>query len=815
MDDQENRYQWVEFYMELADKLLDYKDNRSELIDKIYRVFDTVGMKAPKLEHDGIVPTDIDPFSIFGLFNKGLSTKTRSAIAQGFASEFSIKADVPNLFNGVPILNNFMSLFYAFSNDSRRHESDIDNLWAVAQAAINYADDRNAVSREKFVSAYDKVLSQFGISWSFTFALYWMRPFAYVGLDSRNRNFLVVANNATTEIAQTVSSLKQVPRAEEYLSLCNTLKHSFESGSLPYSSFPELSFTAWNYTNALGETSLNGSYTPGITQDEWFDLLKDPSVTKKDQLTALRCLYEAGKATCTELSQRFGKTKNFYNSNISGFAKKVAKKTGCILSHWSDGSPAYWSVCCLGEDAAKDQPGSSAWELRPELKEALKSLFDEEGAVSVSGIENESSDQRNYWWIVANPNYWSFDSIKVGETVKYTSYNDSGHKRRYFKYFQEAQPGDLVVGYHSSPIKQVVCLCEVLSALDDESEDVLDRGIMLRKVAEIPRGLTLDELREDSILSRMEYLATNPTGTLFRLTKEEYEHVVDLTERPDLKPYTDADFLDQVYIDAEELATLKTLLRRKKNLILQGSPGTGKTFLSKRLAYSMMGEVDPKRIEMIQFHQSSTYDEFVIGYRPTENGSFKAQPGIFVRFCNKADADSDHDYFFIIDEINRANISKVFGELLMLIESDHRGETVSLSVEGYDFKVPDNVYIIGMMNTADRGLALIDYALRRRFAFYEMKPAFENINFQSKLVDNERLVALSNAIVELNKRITEDPALGRGFCIGHSYFCGNDISDKDADLILDYELIPLLEEYWFDDPDKVMNEVTLLKAAIS
>ena len=361
----------------------------------------------------------------------------------------------------------------------------------------------------------------------------------------------------------------------------------------------------------------------------------------------------------------------------------------------------------------------------------------------------------------------------------------------------------------------MVCLCEVLSALDDESEDVLDRGIMLRKVAEIPRGLTLDELREDSILSRMEYLATNPTGTLFRLTKEEYEHVIDLTERPDLKPYTDADFLDQVYINAEELTTLKTLLRRKKNLILQGSPGTGKTFLSKRLAYSMMGEVDPKRIEMVQFHQSSTYDEFVIGYRPTENGSFKAQPGIFVRFCNKADADSDHDYFFIIDEINRANISKVFGELLMVIESDHRGETIALSVEGYDFKVPDNVYIIGMMNTADRGLALIDYALRRRFAFYEMKPAFENINFQSKLVGNERLVALSNAIVELNKRIAEDPALGRGFCIGHSYFCGNDISDKDADLILNYELIPLLEEYWFDDPDKVMNEVTLLKAAIS
>lgn len=392
--------------------------------------------------------------------------------------------------------------------------------------------------------------------------------------------------------------------------------------------------------------------------------------------------------------------------------------------------------------------------------------------------------------------------------------DDSSHKNQVHAIWQfahELKPGDIVFAKRGN--SQILGRGIVLS--DYEYDDSLADYPNIRKIEWTHKG-------------SWKYEANFATKVLTDVTAwpdfvEQIESMVlenkpdmeEVTERPDLKPYTDADFLDQVYIDAEELATLKTLLRRKKNLILQGSPGTGKTFLSKRLAYSMMGEVDPKRIEMVQFHQSSTYDEFVIGYRPTENGSFKAQPGIFVRFCNKADADSDHDYFFIIDEINRANISKVFGELLMLIESDHRGETVSLSVEGYDFKVPDNVYIIGMMNTADRGLALIDYALRRRFAFYEMKPAFENINFQSKLVDNERLVALSNAIVELNKRITEDPALGRGFCIGHSYFCGNDLSDKDADLILNYELIPLLEEYWFDDPDKVTNEVTLLKAAIS
>ena len=188
---------------------------------------------------------------------------------------------------------------------------------------------------------------------------------------------------------------------------------------------------------------------------------------------------------------------------------------------------------------------------------------------------------------------------------------------------------------------------------------------------------------------------------------------------------------------------------------------------------------------------------------------------MFVRFCNKAAADPGHDYFFIIDEINRANISKVFGELLMLIEADHRSETISLAVESRSFKVPKNLFIIGMMNTADRGLALIDYALRRRFAFYEMKPAFENANFQNKLAGNERLIALSKAVIELNHHIAEDPTLGRGFCIGHSYFCGEEITDADADLILQYELIPLLEEYWFDEPDTVKAEVVKLRAAIS
>ncbi|WEV66793.1 AAA family ATPase [Bifidobacterium sp. ESL0769] len=283
--------------------------------------------------------------------------------------------------------------------------------------------------------------------------------------------------------------------------------------------------------------------------------------------------------------------------------------------------------------------------------------------------------------------------------------------------------------------------------------------------------------------------------------------------KAEVEPYGDKDFLDDVFLTSDDLGELKGLLERKKNVILQGAPGTGKTFAAKRLAWDMLGCKDDGHIKFVQFHQNTSYDEFVYGYRPTDDGNgFKMVPGVFVEFVREAIAHPDESYFFIIDEINRANISKVFGELLMTIEEDHRGpdESVTLTVSQEPFYVPENLYIIGMMNTADRGLALIDYALRRRFAFFTMKPALDNKKFQEQLAkrDDSRLTALVEAVRSLNRDIAEDDALGEGFCIGHSYFCENNDGDDDnfARSIARYELIPLIQEYWFDNKDKVDTE---------
>ncbi|MFY9125687.1 MAG: AAA family ATPase, partial [Defluviitoga tunisiensis] len=279
------------------------------------------------------------------------------------------------------------------------------------------------------------------------------------------------------------------------------------------------------------------------------------------------------------------------------------------------------------------------------------------------------------------------------------------------------------------------------------------------------------------------------------------------------------DFLEEVFMNEKQYNTLVNLLTMKKNLILQGPPGVGKTFVAKRLAYSIIGEKDTERVTMIQFHQSYSYEDFILGYRPKENG-FELKTGPFYEFCKKASNDpTNREYFFIIDEINRGNISKIFGELLMLIEKDKRGEEIKLLYTDELFTVPENLYIIGTMNSADRSIAIIDYALRRRFSFFDLKPAFESEKFETDVIEknsNPKFKALINTIKDLNKEISRDDSLGEGFQIGHSYFCpnGGSVPNEWLENIVEYEIIPLLKEYWYDNQDKLNDWRKELKGVI-
>ena len=308
-------------------------------------------------------------------------------------------------------------------------------------------------------------------------------------------------------------------------------------------------------------------------------------------------------------------------------------------------------------------------------------------------------------------------------------------------------------------------------------------------------------------------------------------------EKPSREPYTvDTMLSEGVFLDEPELTRIMAQLERKQNLILQGPPGTGKTFLAKRLAYALMGDRTDERVSSVQFHQSYAYEDFVGGYRPDVNEQeqlvFKPRDGAFLRLCHEAREMPDAKFVMLIDEINRGNLSRVFGELLMLIEADKRSPTHAVELQHRisdvgdgdgKFFVPPNVYIIGTMNLADRSLTGMNVAMRRRFAFAELRPRFDSQRFATEVtksgMSDEMLERIRTRMDALNATISEDASLGRQYEVGHSFFCPDSDGPPGADweawyeAVVEFEIRPLLEEYWFDDARKAADEVAKLLAA--
>lgn len=789
--EQEEDFEWAEFYIKLADAILQYKNNRKKLLIILKQIFSKTGMKDTLCIGEEALE-DVCPFTVFGIFNKG-SAINRNKLLEQFAVEFGITEPVPNTFTGVPVLNPMMAWFFA---GKVAGNGDIDNLWELFEAAIRFADGEEN-RKNDVIKYYNMVMKQKCVKWNVTMGLYWIRPWSYLPLDDRTRTYCK-KYNIYAPLGETIGGWKQPPEGASYLEVIDKLKNSLMSSeNNKIRSFPELSQVAWlDGTDKSYWPSIK-KYNHGISKDDWLDLISNENVFNNSAKVVMRMLLEQnGECTCSKLANMYGRSSNYYNSVCINVAEKVYKETECLLFEGAEDSK-YWPILFQGKGIKEDGKKRFLWRLRPELKEALEEC-------ELPEIIGETKEgEKHYWWLNANPKFWSFSEIGVGEEVEWTLYNDNGNKRHVFQNFLDAKEDDFVIGYESTPVKQIVALGKISRENDG-------KYLYIEKTESLTSTIEFSDIKNTNELQKMEYIV-NPKGSFFKLTSKEYNVLMDMIREQNQLPtdkktniYSKDDFLKEVYMSSTDYDTLKSLLKRKKNIILQGAPGVGKTFAAKRLAYSIMGYEDNNRVLCVQFHQSYSYEDFIMGYKPYEDG-FKLEYGIFYNFCKKAENKSSEPYFFIIDEINRGNLSKIFGELLMLIESDKRGQRMMLAYNGMPFSVPKNLYIIGMMNTADRSLAMIDYALRRRFSFYSIIPAFESEGFKEyqRKLNNIKFDSLIHVVKELNETIANDASLGAGFVIGHSYFCGEDVcTDAWLKEIIEYDLAPILEEYWFDDNSK-------------
>ena len=684
-NNQKAHLSWIPFYEEFANILLKYKADRQSLIQKLKTVFNSINLPFPKLESDYSV-IDIDPFTVYGFFNKHITQENRIKIIESIKSVFEVKEKVPSDFDSIPVVNNLKAAFFYGLKD-REKNNDIDNLWNIFDVALHF-DEKNTESFEKLYSA---CLKQLGIRWNLSIGLFWVRPYKFIPLDANTRNLIFSKYNIL---------IKKPIEGKEYIEMMNKLR---------IDNIPEFSHGAWkdnNDKNTIKKTIDNSSihywlYAPGEKANKWDEFYK-------------KGIMGLGWREITDLRE--------FNSRDEIRSKLIENRSGSGIN----------SSLALWEFANLMKPGDVIF--------VKKGMFKILGRGVVDSEYYYDSNEKEYPHI---------------RKVRWTHNEEHDH------------PGQAVM--------------KTLTDITDYTEYV------------------------------------EKLNSLFEVEEEPLEI------KNDYEPYDEDSFFNEVFISPEKYETIVNLLERKKNIILQGAPGVGKSYAAKRLAYSIIEEKNDIQVKLVQFHQSYSYEDFIVGFRPSEkeNKQFGKKYGVFYEFCKKAIDDSDNKYFFIIDEINRGNMSKIFGELLLLIEGDKRGpkNKIQLLYSNEDFYVPENVYIIGMMNTADRSLAMIDYALRRRFAFVEFEPALENEGFKQlqKEISSEKYNHLIDCVKELNEKITFDVSLGKGFRVGHSYFIPKNPSDIDDEWLSDvvhYELIPLLEEYWFDETDKLSEWTRKLEDSI-
>lgn len=684
---------WNEIYEEFATKLLEYKNDRKNLISKLQNVYEEIDMKLSKMESNGEI-LDIDPFTIFGLFNKGITDDNRKRILGEIAKQFNLKNKVPFSFEGIPLVNNLRSTFFNFAEE--RGENDINNLWEVFESAIRYADNPTQGNKLKIESTYNNVIKQKGIQWNITMGLYWIRPNTYINLDSKNREFIIKQKILPEQFIKEVNQFKNVPNGEQYIQLCDLLLEKIKDGQYGYRDFKELSFIAYERNMSVDTVTQHNTQNTDIAKNT---ILYGPPGTGKTYNTVMyavaiienKKLEEIKKENYTEVIDRYNKYKEDGLIEFTTF-------------HQSYGYEEFIEGIKPVIHSDEEDETDIQYEVVPGL---FKKFCDIAGKPI---LRKEKCDIG----INESPTIWKISLEGSGENSTRTECMKNEHIR---------------IGYD-----------EYGREITNLFKGVAGRHILNYFINDMSIG--------DIVMSCYDCNTVDAIGVV----TGEYEW-------------------HNEYPEYKRLRKVNWIVKGIKENIIKINNGSR---LSNPTVYKLRMDLSDV-MEIIEKYSKNTIEV----------------------------EEKKKNHVFIIDEINRGNISKIFGELITLIEPTKRigqteGQKVRLPYSQKLFGVPNNVYLIGTMNTADRSIATIDTALRRRFNFKEMLPDEEVLD--GIYVED---VSIKDIFIKMNKRITV--LFDREHTLGHAYFLplkGAPTIETLAD-IFENSIIPLLQEYFYEDYEKI------------
>lgn len=693
-------FTWVPFYEELANRLLDYKNDRKTLIQKVRDVHKNANIELPQLEKNNDFIPDIDPFTVISLFNRGhQNIETRKVICAGYKTVFNINAEIPQDFDGIPVQNYTQYCFYGFYEDPRRDDKCFDDLWNLLEQSIIYADDKT--NEPEFISAFDNSLNYYGIALAkITIALFHIRPKTFINLDSTNISFI-----------EKTSKLKvdKNLNGEQYLNLNNQIHNELHS-VFNCNSLPELSLKAYNISTIS-------------TKKESIDKTHKNDITKKKDNT------------------------DMIHKNLILYGPPGTGKTRASI---------IYAVAIIENGLIKEK------NLKINDNELLEKIKDED-----------------YKEICSRYKKYKDDGL-----IEFTTFHQS------FGY------EDFVEG-----IKPVLN--------DDKLNYKIENGIF-KEFCDKATVSTLKDigLKDSPTIWKVSLEGTNDNPTRqeclknnhIRIGYDEYGENIDENKTPVYKGKN----VINAFCNKMEIGDIVLSCYTNKTIDAIGVITGDYEWADQYQEYKRLRNVNwiVKNIkeDITEINNGKTLT------LPTVyqlNISLESVLNIIKKYKKSLIHNEGQNRVIIIDEINRGNISKIFGELITLIEPCKRigaeeELTVKLPYSRKPFGIPDNIYIIGTMNTADRSIQTMDTALRRRFKFKEIIP---DANLLKDIIIDG--ISIKELLSIINKRI--EILYDREHTIGHSCFMTLNKDSKIEDLaeIFEKNIIPLLQEYFYEDYEKI------------